>query len=343
MNLSEFLSARRPGWREMELLLEQAERREVGALAHDRARRLVDLYRRSSADLVQARTYGAGVEVTRYLEALVARGYALLYQAPPLRFAGNVLDFFRDRFPRALRREAAAFGIVAAAFAAGLGLGGLATALDPEASRLFVPDEHQDTRPSERVRVDEEAERKGERRLDAGGHAAFSSFLFTHNIGVSIVCFAVGIAWGLPTLLLIAYHGVFVAALAVAYFRDGVGLFFLAWILPHGVLELTCMLLAGTAGLLLGRGVLWPRGKGRGRRVREEARAALDILGGCAAILVVAGVIEGTISQIHEPTLSYRLKIVLAGALAVLLHGYLWLMPLPARPDHSAPRPLTSR
>jgi uncharacterized membrane protein SpoIIM required for sporulation len=342
MNLSEFLTARRHAWQEMQTLLEQAESAELHSLSHERARRLVDLYRRSSADLVQARTYGAGIEVTRYLEALVARGYALLYQAPPLRFGRAIFDFFRDRFPRAVRREAAAFSIVASAFVAGLGLGGLATAVDPEASRLFVPAEHQVMRPSERVRGDEEAERKGQRWLDPGSHAAFSSFLFTHNIGVSIVCFAIGIAWGLPTLLLIAYHGVFLAALAVEYLRDGVFLFFLAWILPHGVLELTSMLLAGTAGLLLGRGVLWPRGTSRGQRVREEARSALEVLGGAAAILIVAGLIEGTLSQIHEPTLSYRLKIALASGLGVLLHGYLWLMPLRVE-TQSAPRALTSR
>ena len=343
MNLAEFLEARRPAWREMESLLAQAEARDLVSLPHDRARRFVDLYRRTSADLVQARTYGAGAELVRYLETLVARGYSLLYPAPPLgtwRAAGR---FFRERFPRAVRRESRAFLVVGGAFAGGLLLGGLALRFDPEAARLFVPPDHQLLRPSERVARDEAAEREGTRFLDAHGHAAFSSFLFTHNIGVSIVCFAIGIAWGLPTLLLVAWHGVFLAALAVEYFRDGVGVFFLAWILPHGVVELTAMLLAGTAGLLLGRGVLWPRGRPRGERLREEARGALEILGGTAALLVLAGVIEGTVSQVHEPTLSYPLKIGMALVLLALVHAYLWLLPLPPEEAHSAPRALSSR
>jgi uncharacterized membrane protein SpoIIM required for sporulation len=300
----------------------------------------VDLYRRASSDLVQARTYGAGVDITRFLETLVARGYALLYAPPPLRARANLRLFFRDRFPRALRRERRAFGLVCLAFVAGLLLGGIATAFDPEAARLFVPAEHQQLSPHERVARDEAAWRSGEHTPSVSGHAAFSSFLFTHNIGVTIVCFAIGIAWGLPTLLLIAYHGVFLAALGVAYFEDGVGVFFLAWILPHGVIELTCMLLGGTAGLLLGRGVLWPRGLPRAERVRAEARAGLDLLGGCAALLIVAGLIEGTISQIHEPALPYFLKIGFALASFALLWSYLWLMPLPA---HSAARDLSSR
>jgi uncharacterized membrane protein SpoIIM required for sporulation len=240
-----------------------------------------------------------------------------------------------------VRREKVAFAIVVASFVAGLVLGGIATAVDPEGARLFVPDEHQGLRPRERVERDEAAARRGERVLDAGGHAAFSSFLFTHNIGVTIVDFAIGLAWGLPTLLLTGYHGVFISALAVEYIRDGVGLFFFAWILPHGLVELTCMFLSGTAGLMLGRGVLWPRGRPRGERVREEARAALDILGGTAALLVVAGVVEGTLSQIHEPTVPYPVKIAFAFALAGAVWGYLWV--LPVEDDHKAPRTLMSR
>lgn len=311
------------------MLLERAERHDVAALDHERARRLVDLYRRSSADLVQARTYGAGIEVTAHLEAQVARAYALLYQAPPLDARRALSGFFRRRFPAAVRRERRAFALALLSFVAGLLLGGLATAFDPQAARLFVPADHQELRPSERVAHDERAQREHGGVLSAGQHAAFSSFLFTHNIGVSITCFAIGLAWGLPTLLLLGWHGVFLAALAVEYARDGQALFFCAWILPHGLVELTCMLLAGTAGLMLGRGVLWPRGLPRGTRVRREARAALDILGGSAALLVLAGLVEGTLSQIHEPTLPYPLKIGFALALGALVHGYLWLWPLP--------------
>lgn len=330
MNLSEFVEKRRPAWRELGALLERAERDDVASLGHARARRLVDLYRRSSADLVQARTYGAGVDVTGHLEALVARGYALLYQAPPLNARAALRGFFREAFPRAVRRERRAFSLALLSFAAGLLLGALGTLLDPQAARLFVPADHQQMRPSERVAHDEQAQREHGGVLSAGEHAVFSSFLFTHNIGVSITCFAIGLAWGLPTLLLLGWHGVFLAALAVEYARDGQGVFFCAWILPHGLVELTCMLLAGTAGLMLGRGVLWPRGLPRGARVRREARAALDILGGSAALLVLAGIIEGTLSQIHEPTLSYPLKIGFALAVGTLVHAYLWLLPLPA-------------
>ena len=331
MNLSDFIHSRRPTWQQLDALIGRAVTKRLASLSVGQARQLADLYRAASADLVQARTYGAGAEVTDYLESLVARGYALLYPAPKLGSIRSVAQFFADTFPRAVRQETRAFLLVVAAFLLGLCLGGLTTAYDPEAAALFVPAEHQLIRPRARVAQDEAAMRTGQRQLGAIGHAAFSSFLFTHNIRVSITCFAIGIAWGLPTLLLTGYHGVFIAALGVEYLRDGVGLFFFAWILPHGVVELTCMFLAGTAGLVLGRGVLWPRGQPRGQRVREEARQALVLLGGAAALLIPAGIIEGTFSQIHEPTLPYILKIGFAAVIGSLLYGYLWFLPLKER------------
>ena len=109
MNLAEFVNERRPAWREMEALLDDVERADLSSLDHRRARRFVDLYRSASADLIQARTYGAGAELVRYLETVVARGYALLYPAPPLRIGRSLGRFFRDRFPRAVRQEAPAF------------------------------------------------------------------------------------------------------------------------------------------------------------------------------------------------------------------------------------------
>lgn len=336
MNLAAFVAAGEPRWRELGALLSEAERRDGAVASAAEARRLVELHRRACVDLVQARTYGAGYEMVAFLEVLVGRGHALLHPPPPLRVGRGLWSFFRDTFPGTLRRERAAFGLVLAAFVLGLGLGGLATAFDAEAHRLFVPVDHQRERPSERVARDESA--TSARQLDPGSHAAFSAFLFTHNIGVSLTAFAVGLAFGLPTLLLIAWHGAFLAALAVEYARDGEALFFFAWILPHGGIELTCMLIAGTAGLLLGRGVLWPRGRARGVAVRDEARTGLVLLGGCAALLVVAGVVEGTISQIHEPRLPYELKLAFAAVAFTLLHAWLWLLPV-----HSTPRDLSSR
>ena len=340
MNLAEFLEARRPAWRELEAGLRTAESRDAATLPHDRARRLVDLHRRASADLIQARTYGGGLEACAYLEALVGRGHALLHPPPRLAAFRGLWGFFRITLPATVRRESAAMALAAGALLFGAVLGGAAVALDPEGLDLFKPAWFKGISPSERVHRDEEAQRAGD-TPGISAQAGFSSFLFTHNIQCSIIAFAVGVAWGLPTLLYLAFNGLMLGALAVEYFQDGQGLFFLGWILPHGIPELTCLVLAGAAGLLLGRGVLWPRGVTRAQQIRLEARRALPLLGGSAALLIPTGVMEGTLSQMHGPLLPYGLKIGMALVLGLLLHAYLWLMPLGAH--QSAPEDLSAR
>ena len=112
-------------------------------------------------------------------------------------------------------------------------------------------------------------------------------------------------------------------ALACAYHQAGVGLFFWAWILPHGVPELFETMLAGGAGLLMGRALAAPGDRSRGEALREAAREAIRLVLGGVPILILAGFIEATLSQVHEPHLPYAVKLAVAGLLAAGLAAYL--------------------
>jgi uncharacterized membrane protein SpoIIM required for sporulation len=157
----------------------------------------------------------------------------------------------------------------------------------------------------------------------AGTAAAFSGFLFTHNIQVTFVVFALGVTFGVGSAALLFYNGVPLGALAMQYHQEGLGTFFWAWILPHGIPELTEVFVAGAAGLIIARGMWLP---GRRRRIDamiEETRTAVALVLGGMPILIVAGLIEGTISQIHEPTLPYSAKLIFALLVGSLLYYYL--------------------
>jgi len=119
------------------------------------------------------------------------------------------------------------------------------------------------------------------------------------------------------------YNGLPLGALAMQYHLAGEGLFFWAWILPHGIPELTQIFIAGGAGLMIGRGMLLPGRRRRGRAVQQEARKAVLLVVGGMPILVLAGIIEGTISQIHAPTLPYWVKLAVAIVVGVGLYAYL--------------------
>ena len=167
----------------------------------------------------------------------------------------------------------------------------------------------------------------------AEDHTVFTTYLFTHNIRVSIFAFALGFTFGIGTILLLFYNGTILGCLAYLYYQDGVFTFFVAWIGPHGALELPSIIFGATAGLLIGRALLRRNEGTFQQQLRTLRPHLLNLIVGTACCLVVAGIVEGGFSQINEPTLSYPFKIGVAIALFAGLVGWLWRA---GRPTDSA-------
>jgi uncharacterized membrane protein SpoIIM required for sporulation len=131
------------------------------------------------------------------------------------------------------------------------------------------------------------------------------------------------LTYGVGTSALLFYNGVPLGALAVEDHQAGRGLFFWAWILPHGIPEITEIIIAGAAGLILARGLWLPGRRRRRDALRIEARRAAELLLGGIPLLILAGIIEGTVSQVHEPKIQYETKLAFAAIVGVAVFGYL--------------------
>jgi len=146
-----------------------------------------------------------------------------------------------------------------------------------------------------------------------------SSEIITNNIRVAAVAFAGGMTCGVLTLWIVLQNGLMLGGLGALFARANFGLDFWATIAPHGVIELSAIQVAGGAGLLLAAAIVAP---GRVRRIDALVRNAqrAGTLGlGTAAMLVVAGTIEGFVSpQRLSPSL--RLGIGALTAIALVLY-----------------------
>ena len=312
-----FVDERTPLWSELERALVSVEQRGISALGLDGARHFGKLYRAVSSDLLVARGELVDVSIVDYLNDLVARAYAHVHAGSGNK-ARKLPDFFLREFPALFRAEWRLVTLSAVLFFAGCAVGAVAMAVDPQAAGVLIPEDHQQRTPAERVAEDE----GGEGHTGDEG-AAFSSFLFTHNIQVTFLVFALGLTFGVGTVSVMFYNGVPLGALAMHYQHYGKGLFFWAWILPHGIPEITQIIIAGASGLVLARGLLVPGRLGRKDAVVAEARRAVRLIVGGMPILILAGLIEGTISQIHEPTIPYPLKLAFAVVVGTAVWAYL--------------------
>ena len=305
--------------RRLETLLDRLDAVGARDLSLADARLLATLYRRACTQLLAARAESAPADLIDDLESVVARAHGHLQVSSRAKRA-SVWRFLGQGFPALVRQEAHLVGLAFAALLLGGVFGGAVMKLDPEALAVVVPEMHQDQTPIERIR-DEAAHPK----TNGGDAAVFSSFLFTHNIQVTFLVFALGVTFGIGTAFALFWNGVPLGALAVQYHQSGGGLFFWAWILPHGVVELTVVAIAGASGFVLARGLWRPGALSLGAALSREARRAVALVLGGIPMLVLAGVIEGTISQVHAPILPAWSKLVFAACLGLATLAYLGL------------------
>jgi uncharacterized membrane protein SpoIIM required for sporulation len=306
IDLARFLNSERPHWIELERALDRLEAEPSLRMDLEQVRRFHLLYERTAGDLAKFTTFSSEPETRRYLEHLVARAYSEIHETRSRHRRLRPWQWFFQTLPQTFRRHVRAFYLSLAITIAGCAFGGFALALDPEAKPVLMPFSHLQQDPAQRVAEEERATRD---RL-AGHKSSFSAFLMTHNIRVSILTLAFGMTWGFGTVLLLFYNGVTLGAVAVDYVRAGQTKFLLGWLLPHGVIEIPAILIAGQAGLLLAVALIgWGRRVSLGSRLREVSRDLMTLMFGVALLLVWAGFIEAFLSQYHEPVIPYSVKI----------------------------------
>jgi uncharacterized membrane protein SpoIIM required for sporulation len=317
IDLQKFIAVEQPFWDDLAQVMTRQEQDPYRRMSFDEIRRLHYLYQRASADLAKINTYSAERTMRRYLESLVGRAYSLIYgaQQEPVRFAP--WQWFWRTFPSAFRRRWRAFALSLALMLAGGVFGSAAMIIDPDAKAVLMPFEHLQMDPAERVAKEESG--ANEKRLGEG-KSSFSAFLMTHNTRVSILVLALGMTWGIGTVLLLFTNGVMLGAVVADYLRAGQSAFLAGWLLPHGAVEIPSILMAGQAGLLLA-GALIGGGAARpmGERLRAVVPDVVTLISGVALMLVWAGLVEAFFSQYHEPTIPYAAKIAFGSVELVLL------------------------
>jgi uncharacterized membrane protein SpoIIM required for sporulation len=320
VNLENFIAQERPGWERLDALLRALAEDPWRALPVEQARELERLYQRAAADLARLATFAAEPEARRYLENLVARGHAEIHgaRAHGGRFRPGL--WLVRTLPQTWRRQARAFWFAFALTAAGAVFGGFALASDPSAKEVLLPFSHLQGDPSARV-AQEELDQGKELQ---GRKASFSGMLMTHNTDVTLTAMALGMTWGIGTMVLMFYNGVILGAVAVDYILAGQTPFLVGWLLPHGAVELPAMMVGGQAGFVLA-GALLGRGQRQGlaARLRAVAPDVVTLCFGAALMLVWAGVVEAFFSQYHEPVLPYAVKIVFGLVELAVLSWYL--------------------
>lgn len=299
VDIDAFTAAHRDEWERLDALVDR--RRLSGAEADE----LVILYRVTAQHLSRLRASAPDPQLLTELSARVAHARGRITGAREIR-GRDVTRFLTETIPLALYRVRWWTIAVGTAFTLIAVIVGVWTLRSPEAMSALAP-------PSAR---DAYAHQHFEDYYSTYASHEFAALVWTNNARLVAICIGAGITGVVPAYFLLANAMRIGQAGAIMADHERFGQF-LALIIPHGLLELTCVFFAGGAGLRLFWTLLAPGPRSRGRALAEDGRLLITAAVGLTGALAVAGLLEGFVTAAEIPWL-------LKGALGLLALAVLW-------------------
>ncbi len=294
-----FRLEREADWKRLEAIVSRIEAGRLRRLSDEDLLALPVLYRTVASSLSIARETSLDAATLAYLEGLVQRAWFIVY-GPRVSLGSWLRRFLGGGWSAAVRSIWFDLLIALAAMIAGTAVGWLLVASDTEWYHALVPGQFADTRvpgASREVLLDSLFGNQGK-----SGLSAFAAYLFSNNARVSILAFALGFAFGIPSLLLLVQNLATLGAMLWLYHGQGLTLPFIGWLSVHGTTELFAILLAGGAGLHIGRSMAFPGERTVMQAAAEAGQRAAQVMTGVVLMLVIAAMLEGLARQLIDNT-----------------------------------------
>lgn len=315
-----FEQRHRPQWERLHALLQDLDRprrkRQLTALERET---FPSLYRALCNDYALSRSRHYSPALEQELHQMVLRGHRHLYAGRSASL-WRLVQFIAHGFPRALRRNLGYFWLACLLFLLpGLLVGGFCYQ-QPDLIYSVMSEEQVAQMESMYDPANRQPGRAPERSAETD-MMMFGHYI-SNNIGIGFRTFAGGMLFGIGSVLLLLFNGVFIGAVAGHLTRIGYHDTFWPFVSGHGSFELTAIVICGASGLILGHALIAPRQLTRLQALKQRALEALQLVMGAALMLLLAAFIEAFWSS---GNVSIMLKYSVAGLLWLLVALYLGL------------------
>jgi uncharacterized membrane protein SpoIIM required for sporulation len=295
MDLDALAAARRDEWTRLDEL--SRTRRLTGSEVDE----LVTRYRAASADLADIKTSAGRTAQGDHVSTMLARARLRLTGAPE-NVARQIPRFFALQLPAALYRVRWTTFVIAVAFVAVVAVVAFWVSGDQALVAAL----------GSRAQLEYYAENQFTDYYSENPAAVFAGTVWTNNAWIAAQCVLFGITGVWPVMVLVQ-NAVGVGTAAAVMLAFDRGDIFLLFILPHGLLELTCIFVAAAAGLHIFWAWVAPGRRSRGEALAAAGRSLATIAVGLIIALAVSGAIEGFVTAQPWP---WPIKIGI-GALAL--------------------------
>lgn len=307
MRETKFIEQNQAKWNEFEKVLERGT---------ENPEELNDLFIQITDDLSFSRTFYPNRSVRVYLNGLAQRVFNRIYKNKKS-FRGRFVNFWKDELPQLMHESRVAFRISFFVFVLSMAIGLLSSSMDPDFAEVILGPDYVEMTVDNIASGDPMAVYKDK------GAFGMTLGITINNLFVSFLIFAFGAFFSIGSIIHIIRNGIMVGAFQ--YFFIARGLFwesFLTiWI--HGTLEMSAMVIAGAAGITMGRGLVFPGNYSRAKAFQQSARRGIKIMVGIIPIIMLAGFFEGYLTR-HTETPDFIRAIFILICLAFILVYFVW-------------------
>jgi len=311
-----FRLEREADWKRLEAIVTRMEKGRIRGISDEDLLALPGLYRTVASSLSIARETSLDAATLAYLEALVQRAWFVVY-GPRTSLWEWFRGFLGGGWSAAVRAIWVDILIAFVVMVAGTAVGWLLVSHDPEWYFALVPKQFGDARVPGASAEALKATIFG--NSGQNGMSVFAAQLFSNNAQVSILAFALGFAFGVPSLLLLVHNMAVLGAMLWLYNGAGLTTDFAGWIAVHGTTEIFAILLAGAAGLHIGRSLAFPGRRPVLQATAQAGRRAALVMAGVVLMLVVAALLEGFARQLVDETAG---RFAIGGSMLLIWLGY---------------------
>lgn len=307
MDLDRFIAVHQASWARLEELATRA-RRSPKRLTANELDELVALYQRTSAHLAHARTSFDDVALVARLSRVVGMARGIIYRSR-VRPATALAGFFGATFPAAVWSCRRAIAVSALLFLAPALAVGIWLHQDPKVRDAAIPEELQQAYATEDF----------EAYYSSDAAASFQTDVTVNNVTVAAVAFSTGVLLGAPTAWVLVTNGANLGVAGAVMHSHDRGALFWGLILPHGLLEITSVIVAGGAGLMLAWAIIAPGDRSRAQALAREGLRTVTVVAGLVLCFVVAGFVEAWVTPSGLPTAA---RIAIGAAIEALFIAY---------------------
>lgn len=246
-------------------------------------------------DLSYAKTFYPKSKVTQWINGLAASIYQHIYQNKREKFS-RVFNFWKYELPMLFGRYHRIFLFSALVFILFVGIGVYSSKTNPDFIRSILGDQYVDMTENNIAKGDPFGVYKDENPFNMFVRIAFN------NIRVSFLTFLGGLSLGLITFRLLWSNGLMLGCFQYMFFDHGLGIKSILVVWIHGVIEISSIVIAATAGFILANGILFPGTFTRMESFRRNARNAAKIMIALVPFFIAAAFLESYVTHLMSQT-----------------------------------------